>query len=189
MPLTTAQLQAVKADITANPDLNTVPAGLDGSYEIARLYNLPPAVAMSVWRTDTPVQAIFNAITWANYTPNDAADGTQIYQNRCYLLSIKQMNLQTMLANSPINTANPLTRGGVRDAVVSLPAGTAGAMISAGGASGVTVLNACLRNANRIEKLLATASQASDTTGTVTARVMGFEGRLNHNDIEEAKAV
>lgn len=188
MALTLTQLQAIKADIAANPDLAAVPAGLDGCYEIARLYNLPPAVAMSVWRTDTPVSAIFDAITWANYTPNDAADGTQLYQNRCYLVAIKQMNLQTMLTHTPINTANPLTRGGLRDALIQLPTGLAGVITSAGGASGVTVLNACLRNASRIEKALATSLQASDTTGTVAARVMGFEGRVSFSDIEQARA-
>jgi hypothetical protein len=49
--LTPAQLTTLKNDITANSDLNALPNTPDGNFEIARLYNLNPAVDFWVWRT------------------------------------------------------------------------------------------------------------------------------------------
>ena len=88
-----------------------------------------------------------------------------------------------------INTARVTIRGSLRDAVIAIPSGAAGANVTAGGASGVNVLTPCTRPATRAEKLLATASQPSDTTGTVTARVMGYEGDIGLSNIDEARAV
>ena len=72
--------------------------------------------------------------------------------------------------------------------MIAVPAGAGGAAVSPGGASGATVLNNCTRLATRLEKLLAATSQGSDTTGTVTARVLGFEGSVNYTDIDNARA-
>ena len=184
MALTTQQLQAIKADIAASADMNTLPANSDGSFEIARLYNLPSTT--DVWRTNTPTKDIFDAITWANFTPNDAADSTQLYMNRTLLAQTKQMNLQNMLTGrETIDASKANIRAGLRDAVINLPTGAAGAAVSAGGASGATVLTACVRKATRVEKLLASAPVA---TGTVSAGVMGFEGSVSYQDIEAARA-
>lgn len=184
MPLTTQQLQSIKADIAASADMNTLPANSDGSFEIARLYNLPSTT--DVWRTEAPTKAIFDSITWANFTPTDAADATATYTNRILAVQTKQMNLQNMLVGrDTIDASKANIRAGLRDAVIQLPTGTAGAMLSAGGASGVTVLTACVRKATRIEKLLASAGV---TTGTVTAGVMGFEGNISYIDIDLARA-
>lgn len=187
--MTPSQLAAIKADILASPDLNAQPNNSDGAYEIARLYNLPASPTFNVWRTDAPVDAILDAINWSLYTPQDAADNTATYTNRLLAIQTKQMNLQNMLiGRSSINAAKVNIRAGLRDAVIAVPAGASGAAVSPGGASGATVLAACIRNATRIEKLLATASQGSDTTGTTTARVMGFEGQVSYQDIEAARA-
>ncbi len=188
MPLTLTQLQTIRDDIIANPDLAAVPNSVDGEYEIARLYNLPPAVAMSVWRTDASVTDIYDAIDFSKYTPTDAPEITGIYTARAWAINIKQMNLQTMLqGRDKINAAKVTIRASLRDAVVGVPSGAAGVNTSPGGASGATVLSACVRQATRIEKLLATASQGSDTTGSTTARVMGFEGQISPNTVHEAK--
>lgn len=189
MTLSLTQLQTIKADILANDDMNTLPNNSDGSYDIARLYNQLPIVPMNVWKTNTDVNDIYDQIDFSKYTPVDSPDSTTLYTNRAYAINIKQMNLQTMLiGRSFLNTAKVIIRSSLRDAVIAVPAGTGGANVSPGGASGVNVLNTCTRLATRIEKLLVNASQGSDTTGTVTARVMGFEGTIQPSDIDEARA-
>jgi len=186
MPLTLAQLQAIKADIAANPDLAAFPEGSDGAFDMAVAYNLPPAVPMSVWQTAVPVEAIFGAINWSAYTPVDTADGTVLFQNRLLVIQTKQMNLQNMLTGrTKIDASKDNIRAGLRDAVIAIPAGAGGASVSPGGASGVNVLNVCVRPATRAEKLLNTGSL---TTGTVTAFGLGFEGKFTQQIIEEARA-
>lgn len=187
--LTLTQLQTIKADILANSDMNTLPNNSDGSYDIAKLYNQLPIIPMTVWKTNTDVNDIYDQIDFSKYTPADSPDSTTLYTNRAWAINIKQMNLQTMLiGRTSLNTAKVTIRSSLRDVVTAVPAGVGGANTSPGGASGANVLNACTRLANRIEKLLVNPSQGSDTTGTVTARVMGFEGTIQPSDIDAARA-
>jgi hypothetical protein len=187
--MTPEQLAIIKADIAASADMNTLPNNSDGSFEIARLYNLPASPTFSVWRTDASVDAIMDAINFSLYTPNDAPDNTATYTNRALNIQTKQINLQLMTqGRTTLNCAKVNIRGGLRDAVIQVPSGASGAMTAPGGASGATVLNNCTRPATRLEKLLAAASQGSDTTGTVAARVMGFEGYVSYQDIDIARA-
>ena len=58
-------------------------------------------------------------------------------------------------------------------------------MVSPGGASGANVLNNCVRYALRIEAILAGADA---TTGTVTAKLLGFEGAIAYQTVEAARA-
>ena len=191
--LTLAQNAAIKADIAANIDLSVIPAGSDGSFEIARLYNLPAAPAYMVWRTNALTKDIFDAIDWTKYTPADAPEATGIYTARAMAIQTKQMNLQNILTGrDQLDTSKPSIRAGLRDAVIQLPAGANGANISAGGGNGatagVTVLTACTRAATRIEKLLSTSPPAAGTvTGPVTAGLLGFEGVVTYPLIEEAR--
>jgi hypothetical protein len=71
----------------------------------------------------------------------------------------------------------------LRDCVIQLPTGAGGANTSPGGASGVTVLGQCVRPITVAESLLAANSQAGDTTGATTARVMTFEGRVDAGEV------
>lgn len=188
MALTSAQLTALKTAIVANPTWNAQPNNADGNFEVARLLSLTASPTFTVWRTDAPTTSIFDAIDFTKYTPNDAADNTATFTNRALLAQTKQMNLQMMLqGRASINASLVNVRAGLRDAVIAVPTGTSGALTAPGGASGVNVLNACTRSATEAEKILATASQASDTTGTVTARVMGFEGSVTAQDVETAR--
>ena len=183
--LTPAQLATLKADITANPDLNAQPATADGAFEIARLYNLQASPTFTVWATNATTDGIFDAVTWTNFTPTDAADGTTLFLNRLGIVNIKQMNLQNMLVGRDrIDCSRPNIRAGLRDAVVALPTGAGGASLSAGGASGATVLAACTRTATRVEKVLSTGSA---TTGSTTANLLGFEGTVVYTDIVAAR--
>lgn len=189
--MTPAQLTAIKADILANPDLNAFPTGLDGSYGIAALYNLPAVPMFAVWRTDTPVSSINDAIDDTKFTPTDLPTVTQLpaesmlWLNRSQMVMIKQANLQRLLqGRDAVDASKANVRASLRDALIALPTGVDGANTSAAGASAVNALTACTRAATRLEKLLITSSP---TTGTVTAGVMGFEGQVSYPDIEAAR--
>lgn len=188
MSLTTQQKAALKAAILADPVLNAFTNNSDGNDAIARLLNEPASPPFIVWRTDAQVSDIFDAVTWDRYTPVDAADTSALFTNRALLIQTKQMNLQNMLIGREfINAARPNIRAGLRDAVIAIPSGANGAGVSAGGAGGSTVLNACTRNATRAEQIFANASAGSDTTGPVTARVMGREGPVNYDEVGDAR--
>ena len=184
MSLTTAQTATLKSDILAKSATGQPLEALFAASNwdaIADFYNALASPNFPVWRTDAPVDDIFNAMTWANYTPVDAADNTVTFSNRALLIQTKQMNLQNMLiGRSTVDATKANVRAGLRDAVIALPAGAGGAAVSAGGASGATVLTACTRSGRVIEKLLTTGSQ---TTGTTTADVMGYQGTVSGRDV------
>ncbi len=181
--MTPTQIATLKADIDANSDMNTQPMTSAGTAAIQALYNA--ASTTDVWRTEAPVQSIYDAIDWSKFTPVDAADTTVIYTNRLLSIQTKQINLQSMLqGRTTVDASKANLRAGLRDAVIALPAGASGAAVAAGGVSGVNVLNACLRKATRFEKLFATATA---TTGSVTANLLVLEGQLSVDDIQIAR--
>lgn len=181
--MTPTQLATLKADILANADTNTVPMTNAGTEQIRALYNAPSTT--DVWRTDVPVAAIYDAIDWSKYTPSDAADGTAIQTNRLLAIQTKQMNLQNMLqGRERIDASKANLRAGLRDSVTALPAGAAGALVAAGGASGATVLAACVRKATRFEKLFSTGPV---TTGSTSANLLVIEGMLTADDAQTAR--
>jgi hypothetical protein len=69
--LTTQQLATMKADILANPDLNSKPNNSDGAFEIARLYNLDASPNFTVWKTNVQINDVgkkFNGTELAGLT-------------------------------------------------------------------------------------------------------------------------
>ena len=192
--LTSAQLTTLRAAIDANPVWAAYPQNGDGYFDLAKVLNITATPAFSVWRTDVPVSDVFDSIDLSKYTPNDAVLSTDtdpvLSRKIGWLLTAqtKQMNVQMLLqGRDRLNCSRPNVRGGLRDAVIQLPTGAGGALTSPGGASGVTTLSACVRNATEAEKILAQPSDSSDTTGTVTARVLGFEGALSAADVQAAR--
>lgn len=185
MALTSAQLATLKAAILADPVFSTYPLTSGTSYEIAVAFNQLASPTFNVWRTEAPVKYIYDAIDWSKYTPVDAAAENMIGLQRLMIIQTKQMNLQNLLiGRDTVDASKSNTRGGLRDAVIALPAGAAGANVTAGGSSGVNVLNACIRPATRAEKLF---TLGPATTGTVTADIMGFEGLLSQDDVQQAR--
>lgn len=191
MALTLAQKQTLKAAINGNPTWAAYPQNSDGYADLAAVLNVTANPAFSVWRSEVPVTNIIDAVTWANYTPNDAVGGSDtdplLSRKIGWLLTsqTKQMNLQLMLqGRETLNCSKATLRAGLRDAVILVPTGAGGANTSPGGASGVNVLNACTRNATEGEKILA---GAAEQTGTVTANVLGFEGNLSGADVQAAR--
>ena len=191
MALTLAQKQTLKAAINNNPTWAAYPQNGDGYADLAVVLNQPASPAFTVWRTDAPVANIIDAVTWANYTPNDAVGGSDtdplLSRKIGWLLTAqtKQMNLQLMLqGRDTLNASKATLRAGLRDAVILVPTGAGGANTSPGGGSGVNVLTACTRSATEGEKILA---GALEQTGTVSANVLGFEGNLSGADVHAAR--
>lgn len=201
MALTTAQLQTLKTAINAETDPQFVTYRTNGQTGLmADWFNAEASPAFSVWRTDARTVDIFDAIDSTKFTPSATITGTEVEpllsRKRGWIdeVNIKQMVLQNLLAfRETINAAKPNVRGSLRDAVIQLPTGALDGngkpgLSTAGGANGASVLAVCVRNANRLEKLFAAASQGSDTTGTTTARVMTVEGQITGDDIVLALA-
>lgn len=182
--MTPEQKTILQADIIAKQQPGQPLFGVTLESVIAAHYNARSAV--KAWRTEVPTKTVRAAIQFSSYTPNDAADNTATFTNRALLAQTKQINLQIMLQGlETVDMSLPQARADLRDAVVQLPTGPSGAMATAGGAGGANVLNACTRLATVAELLLAAASQGSDTTGTVTARVFGWQGALDDQMVSD----
>lgn len=195
--LSAAQMQALKTAIQADPALNSKPLTLDGAFEIKEALNLESNPVVMGWRTDASVAEIFDAIQGDKYTPVDSPPAvpgsptiadqltSMLYMNRLLLVQSKQLNLQNILiGRESVDASKANIRAWLRDAVIALPSGASGAAVTAGGVSGVNVLQACLRVATRAEVILAAGSA---TTGAVNAQIFGFQGRLTADDVKQAR--
>lgn len=187
--MTPAQLSTVRTAVIADPTAAAYRTAGNAFELRAWLNAVPQSGAVSVWRTDAPVAAVLDAIDFSKYTPTAALDDATLTtsllcdQRQAQLMAIqtKQMNLQTMVfGRTALDASKPNIRAGLRDAVIGLPSGAAGAAISAGGAGGQTVLTACTRSARRVEAMLVGADA---TTGPVTAKLLGFEGSADESDV------
>lgn len=187
--MTPAQLDALRTKVfaSADPTMVALVAARDQNALTAYLNADSGEVG---WRTDAPVNAILDAITWTSYTPQDGIGGgdtdplLSVKIGRLLTVQTKQINLQLMLqGRDTLDCSRPNVRLGLRDCVVQLPTGAGGAMTSPGGPSGATVLAKCVRPITRTEALLAADSQAGDMTGTTTARVLTFEGRIDAGEV------
>lgn len=191
MSLPLAQLQALKAAILADPVLAAQPQTDDGAYAVAELLNAKASPDYWLWNTAAPVQGILDAVTWINYTPNDAPDNTVTYQNRCMLTQTKQMNLQLMLqGRESIDASRSAIRSGLNDATSSLPTGANGALRSGGWGNIVVTLR---RLATYAEKVLAIPATGIGNDGgargtTTNPDKPGWEGRLSYQDVLDARA-
>ena len=178
--LTLTQLQTVKTAVLAD---STAAAARTAGDSFALLAWLNGPSATNLWNSRAPVNAVLDAISFATYTANDAigvADTTLTYLNRQSLAWVKLTIVQVMTQGRDVlNAVKANIRQGLRDAVIALPTGTSGAMQSAGGSNGATVLAACIRLATNTEAALVGASA---TTGTTTAFLPVFEGLCNAED-------
>lgn len=182
--LTLQQLQAVKAYIDATPELAAKPNIADGNSEIAQAMNQPASPAFIVWNEAASLDAVQEAVKWANLTPADAPDGSGTWANRSLACQGKQFNLQMILTRPSGFLRGDLTRvrDGLQDALTNVPSGASGAPVDAGwlGATGVRV--ALQRSATVAEKVL---SSGNGTQGSPAA--MTFIGRLSIDDVTMAR--
>jgi hypothetical protein len=176
--LTSAQLVTLKANIAANVDSTFIALRNAGSTgDMANWYNV--ASSFIVWSTYTAVADINDNIVWANLTPVDAPDTTQLWMNRALLCQGKQFNLQIMLGGlNVVNSSKTNIRAGLQDALTNVPSGTAGALVSAGWVPVKTVMQ---RAATRGEAVFATGTGTSTTPGSLV-----YDGMISNYDIINA---
>lgn len=163
--LTPAQLAAVKANILADPVLNAFPPTTDGAFEIAAAYNLLATPDFWVWRTNVSRVEIYNQVS-----PDASSWNWTTYKNQ----GVAEQNAWTqMFMNDVANFSQANLRAGI-------------AAIFTGSAPATAQRDHCLsmgrRKAIRIEKLLATGSGT-----TVSPAVMGFEGFISYQDVQDAR--
>lgn len=186
--MTPSQIDALRVKVFADPGCQVFLVGQGDQNGLTAYLN--ESSGSNGWRSDAPVNAILDAIDWTKYTPEESIGSgdtdplLSVKIGRLLTTQTKQINLQLMLqGRETLDCRRPNVRGGLRDAVVQVPTGAGGASTAPGGASGSTVLAQCVRQISRAEALLAASSQASDTTGTTTARVPGFEGAVQPYEI------
>lgn len=157
--LTSAQQATLKADIAANPDLNSKPNNSDGAFEIARLYNLAASPSFTVWKSLVSIKDV-----------GDKFNGTEL----AGMTTANQTRLQTVALFSP-GGVNPslLDRRQMFDDIFS----------GAGGANTrANLLALWKRFATRVEKLFATGTGSDPSPATMT-----FEGAISYQDVDTAR--
>ena len=141
---------------------------------------LNAATTKYIWRTYTPGDDVYDAITWANLTPADAPDGTALWTNRALMCQAKQINLQIMLQGKErVATAKPNIRNSLSDALLNVPSAAGGATQGAGWPA---VKAAISRIGTRAEMALATGAgtQASPSTPA-------WEGKLSATEASSVR--
>lgn len=184
--LTDAQLQVLKAAIVAETDPEFVVYRDNGQTGLmANWYNQPSATR--VWGNLMPVNAMFDAIDFANYDMLPTIDGTGEQRNRLIASQNKLLAVQVMLqGREQINCFPNRVRDSLLVATTDIPSGNNGALRSATGANGIRILTAMQRAATRGEALYVGSPV---TTGTVSAPKLVFEGSISDQDISAALAL
>lgn len=182
--LTAAQKTTLKTFINGDVNISGQPANSDGAFFIAAYLNAAASPSFFVYRTNIPVQEIYDQITWANLTPTDAPDGTQTWLNRAMHCQGKQFNVQIILqGQATINGAKSNVRAGLQDALTNVPSGASGVTVSAGWVS--VRDNALARLATKFEKVFATTGGNGSTAAL--AAVMAVEGPISYQDVQDAR--
>lgn len=171
MQLTTAQLQAIKADIDANGDMNGQPNNSDGHFAIAALYNQPASPAFWVWRT---------RVTRAEYVNQSSVEGTTFAWTGTGFITRSQGERDAFreLFNheGAVNPSLP----SVRQAFTDIFSGTT----APAPANRTHMATVSRRLATRIERLLATGTGSTSVPAT-----MGAEGPITYQDVEAARGL
>ena len=159
-----------------------MPHNEDSAAFIAKSFEMLEVPAFQVWRTLTPSSDIFDAITWANFTPANpaaATDSLEAANIHNWLLACqgKQFNLQILLSGftGQISTGKANIRSGLQDALTNVPSGAAGANKAGGWVNVQAVIQ---RNCNRLEKLFSTGIGTTASPATLV-----IEGKLSVLDV------
>jgi hypothetical protein len=172
MALTPAQQVKLRADIAADPALNTLVHNADGAVFVADTYNLTAQPDFWVYKTALGEQAIYE---------HTSPDGT-VWDWTTYIAQNQReadaWGRMFSGGGGQINPALPQARGGV-DKIF----GGTGQAVQAQRAH----LHSMFRRlATRAEKLFADTSQGAGTAPAPAT--MTFEGMLTMSDVEQAWA-
>ena len=181
--ITGAQALILRDAILADQTLSGLPNNPDNNTLIANAFNLNASPDFYVWRTSVPVEDVQNAIVYANMTPAQVPDGTQLWANRAFHAQGKQFNLQNlMLGRDYINPSKANVRTAFQDCLTGLPTKADGTNQAAGW---VSVEATFKRLATRGEKLYATGGNGA----VATPASLTFEGQLSYEDVEFARSL
>lgn len=157
--LTPAQKTTLKADIIANPDLNSKPNNTDGAFDIAALYNLNATPSFTVWKTNVSIDDVGKKL-----------NGTEL----AGLTTANNTRLQTIAI---------FLAGGVNPAVPDNRQFFDDVFSGAGGTNTrANLLVLWKRLASRVEKLYATGTGSDASPATMT-----FEGPISYQDVDQAR--
>lgn len=169
VPLSPAQLQALKADIAADPSLAALPNTGENDFTIAAAYNLTATPDFWVWRT---------AVREAEYTASPSPDGT-LWSWPAYIArSVGEQNAwgRMFMGNASVNPSLPNIQQGFAD-IFSGTQNSAPAQR--------THLMACSRRkATRAEKVFAVG-----TGSTAAPATMGYEGAIDYTIVLTARSL
>lgn len=197
MNLNTQQLGTLKAAIDSTPAWAAFSNTTDGNIDLAAVINAVAVPAFPVWVTNFGIPTLLDNVDQSKYTPNDAisqantdiASLTRMHVRAIYCQT-KLMVLQNyVIGRTQVNMAPPKARASLLDALTNIPAGANGAAVDAANNAGAAVFSKATRSATEGERVLCKAANANDTTATVTARVMTFEGSITPADVAQARAV
>lgn len=180
--LTPQQQATLRAYVEAQPELMDQPHNTDGAFIAALALNQVDPSGYYVWKYSTDTATLMDAITWANLTPQDTADGTATYTNRALACQAKQLNLQILLqGRESLATGRSSVRAGLTDALTNVPAGAGGALLDAGWLGAGKVKASITRRATVLEKLFAAGS---GTTGSPST--MAVESPISYPEVQAA---
>lgn len=189
--LTLSQYQTLKTFIETTAPYNTIQNDEDGDFAIRDLLNELATPAFKVWNPETPVTEVLESVDFSKYTPNDLIPtdtqlNVEIWKARAQSAQIKLDVLWSILDvnNGFVNASKAKIRDSLRDATIGARTGANGASTAPGGANAIDIMTACTRNARVIEKVLNTGNQ---TTGAVTAAIMGYVGDITKEDVGIAR--
>jgi hypothetical protein len=181
------QLQTLKAAILAETDPGFVTARTNGQTGVMAAFFNSDHASVKAWDKNANWEAIQNAIEYAKYTPSVANMPTDI-AGLCRLVGILlkltvQQNLLIGMQQR-VDARDVGTIDAILDGVVQVQSGVGGASTSPGGANGVNVANALTRPAKNGESVF---GGTDITKGTVTAKILTFEGNISDGDINAAQ--
>lgn len=141
MALTTAQLQALAADIAAS-EFSGLPQTSDSAFEIAMAYNLTASPQFVVWKTDIPTSEAKQAMVWTEFIGRSAGE---------------REAWQFMISNHTLNAADVNIRQGIQD-IFNGPNGIN---------TRTNLIAIAKRDATRYEKIFATGAGTDGSPATM----------------------
>lgn len=161
--MTPQQLAALKADILANPDLNSHPNTSDGAFAIAAAYSLPAAPDFFIWRTSVAITEIMqNGFAW------DRVDNLTVGKARIW---------EFMTAAGIINPSLSNVRAGFL-AVFGVAADLA---------TRQAIFNHCQEKATRGQKLFSTGNGTTATEQGVGPSLTALTSPITYQEVEQAR--
>lgn len=181
-------LPALKTAINAENDAEFVVYRNNGQTTLMAGWYSKPHASVKAWNANANWRDIFDAIEGAKYTPSvanlstqlDAGGTNRLLSNLCKLTL--QQNMLLAMANT-FDARDAGTIDAVLDSVTGIYSLQAANVVAPGGVAGVNVANKAARAANRGEAIFG----GNDVIkGTVTAKILTWEGTLLDTDISAA---